>query len=243
MIKKIYKRLNSTNIKARQLLDKGEINDSVWIQAEDQYSGKGLGENIWESEQGKNITGSLVIFPASVSAENQFDLSIVTSLAVCDLLELFLGEVKIKWPNDIYVGTKKIAGLLVEHTLMGQEIKHSVLGIGLNINQETFQESIPNPISLKQLLGIEIDLEEVTDLLLNCLSLRLDQLEAGQAELMRGDYLNKLFRYREYAPYKAHNKWFRARIVGISKFGQLILETEKGEHLEFGFKEVEFIDD
>ncbi len=243
MVKKKYTRLDSTNKKARQLLELGEISSSAWIQADDQYMGKGLGENTWESEPGKNITGSMVIFPENVSPENQFDLSIVASLAICDLLELFLDNVKIKWPNDIYVDTKKIAGILVEHTILGKKICNSVLGIGLNINQVAFSIDIPNPVSLKQLVGLEMDLGEITDLLLDCINNRLDSLEAGKADLNRSDYLKRLFRFREYAPYQARKKWFKAQIIDVSRYGHLVLENEKGERTEFGFKEVEFIVD
>ena len=242
MIKKIYKRLDSTNLQARLLLERGEIKEPAWIQADEQYQGKGLGNNKWISEAGRNITGSVVVFPSNVLAENQFDLSVAISIAVCDLLELYLELIEIKWPNDIYSGGKKIAGLLIEHTIQGNAIKNSILGIGLNVNQLVFPNELPNPTSLRKDLGFEIEVEELSDLLLNFVNQRLDMIGEGNTDKLRDEYLKKLFRYMEFAPYKSGERWFRARITGVNSFGHLLMETEKGESLEFGFKEVEFID-
>lgn len=243
MEKKKYPRIDSTNGQARRMLEQGEINKTTWIQAEDQYQGKGQGKNSWESEPGQNVTGSLVIFPSGVLPENQFDLSIMASLAVCDMLELFLEKVQIKWPNDIYVGSKKIGGLLVEHSILGQEISNSIIGIGLNVNQESFHKDLPNPVSLKQIVGLEVDVEELVNLLLACFSERLKDLDDLKGAVYREEYKRKLYRFKEYAPYRSQNKWFQARIIDIGNFGHLVLETEKGERIEYGFKEVEFIED
>jgi len=151
--------------------------------------------------------------------------------------------VQIKWPNDIYAGKEKIAGILVEHSIIGKRIERSILGIGLNINQEIFPDNIPNPVSLKQLIGCDLQLEEITDLLLHFLGRRLNQLEKGRDELIRNDYLKQLYRYKEFAPYRVKNNWFRARIVDVKRYGHLVLETEDDKKLEFGFKEIEFIED
>lgn len=241
MIKNIYKQLDSTNKKAHQLVEQGEINNLAWIQTEDQYMGKGLGKNTWESQAGKNITGSLVVFPGDIEAAQQFDISIMASLAICDLLDLFLENVKIKWPNDIYAGSGKIAGLLIEHAILGKNVKHSILGVGLNVNQVSFSSEIPNPISMKLLMGEDFNLDEISDLLIACLENRLDQLEAGNCSKMREEYLKRLYKYMIFSPFKANDKWFRARIVSVDLYGNICLETEKGELREFGFKEVEFI--
>ncbi len=241
MIKKIYKRVDSTNSQARLLLERGEIIEPTWIQAEEQYMGKGLGKNVWESEAGKNITGSMLIFPDNIQADQQFDISILTSLALCDLLDLFLEDIKIKWPNDIYAGSGKIAGLLIEHAILGSKLQHSILGVGLNVNQLSFPEDLPNPVSLKLLLNKDLNLDEITSLLIACLENRLDQLETGHFDRMREEYLKRLYRYMEFAPYKSQEKWFKARIVNVDLFGNLMLETETGDIRKFGFKEVEFI--
>jgi BirA family biotin operon repressor/biotin-[acetyl-CoA-carboxylase] ligase len=242
MIKKIYKRLKSTNIKAQEILEKEAIMGQFWVQTDDQYQGRGLGSNSWISDAGKNITGSLVIYPDFLKADQQFELSVMASLAVRDLLNLFFDNVKIKWPNDILVNSNKIAGLLIEHSIIGDMIKHSIIGLGLNVNQEIFPDEIHDPISFKLLMPHEFDINEMTNLLLGCFDKRLMQLKNGHFDSLKQEYLQSLYRYKEFAPFKSNNLWFRARINGVDKFGQLILETETGEIKKFGFKEVEFID-
>ena len=242
MIKKIYKRLKSTNLKAQELVGKDPVADTIWIQADNQYQGKGLGANSWISDAGKNITGSLVINPDFLKADQQFELSIMASLAVRDLLKLFFDKVEVKWPNDILVNSKKIAGLLLENTIVGERISHSIIGIGLNVNQEIFPDEINDPTSFKLIIPNDFDIHEISNLLLACLENRMTQLESGHNDSLREEYLNSLYRYKEFAPYKSNEKWFRARIIGVDQYGQLILETETGESKKFGFKMIQFID-
>ena len=245
MIKKYYKRLDSTNVKAWKeisAISSGEaLPEPIWFQAEDQYKGKGLGENQWYSESGKNITGSLAFSPSFLGPDRQFEVSIAASLAVFDLLSLYVEDIRIKWPNDILVDSKKIAGLLVEHTLSGTKILNTVIGIGLNVNQDKFLREIPDAVSLGLLLGNHLNIEDLTDLLLSCLENRLEQLENSDFEKTRKEYKSKLFRFKEFAPFKSENKWFRGRINDIDKFGRLVIETEEGELKEFAYKEVEFM--
>lgn len=242
MEKKIYKRLGSTNVEAQDLVNKGLIRSTSWIQAGEQFLGRGMGRNKWYSEPDSNITGSLVVFPQYLRAEEQFEISIMASLAVSDLLMLYFDEVAIKWPNDILLTGSKIGGLLVEHSVIGQIISHSVIGIGLNVNQTTFPPGIPNATSFKLELDFDFDLNEVSDLLLQFLEKRLTQLENRESASMKEEYLRRLFRFKQFAPYKAGDKWFSARIIDVDQFGRLMLGSENGEILKFGFKEVEFID-
>lgn len=241
MIKKIYKSLTSTNCKAQELINQEEDPEVLWVQAHEQSEGRGLGSNEWLSEPGKNISGSLVIYPDFLKAGQQFEISITASLAVVDLLNMYFDDVKVKWPNDVLVNNKKIAGILIEHALVGEDIKYSIVGIGLNVNQEVFPDDIPNPVSIKQLLAYDVNLDELRELLLEFLANRFSQLENGHFDMMKRDYLKCLFRFKEFAPYKSGNKWLHARIMGVDSYGQLILETESGERKEFGFKEIEFI--
>lgn len=241
MIKKIYKSLSSTNVKARELLQEESLEPPYLIRAIDQYRGRGLGANFWESEAGKNITVSVVLSPA-IEASSQFEISVASSLAVCDLLNLYFDDVKIKWPNDILVDEKKIAGLLIEHSVTGDLIRNTIIGIGLNVNQLDFSPDIPNPISFKMIYGKDFNLEELLELLIQFLEKRLELTNKRQFDIHREIYLKNLFRYKIIAPYKADGKWINARINDVDEFGQLILENEAGETLKFGFKEVEFID-
>ena len=242
MDKKIFKSLESTNSKAQEMISAGEINDTFWLQAEDQTQGRGMGSNTWLSEPGKNITGSLVIFPSSLKAEEQFRISVLASLAVCDLLDLYFEDIRIKWPNDILLESSKAAGLLVENAIIGNYISHSVVGIGLNVNQLVFPADLGNATSFKQKMGLDFDLRELGDLLIEFLEGRMAHLENRKYSVMRDEYISKLFRYKEFAPYRSGSNWFRARIIDIDHFGHLVLESETGDINKFGFKEVEFID-
>ena len=242
MDKKIFERLDSTNNKAQELISNNEIKDICWVQAYDQILGRGMGKNTWFSEAGMNITGSLVVFPSFLKAEEQFSVSLIASLSICDLLDMYFDEVRIKWPNDILINGSKICGLLVEHAISGRNISHSIIGIGLNVNQRSFPPDIPGPTSFRQELGMEINLDELRDLLLDFLESRIARAEKGNFRMQRKQYLSKLYRYREFAPYRSGDEWFRARIIDIDRHGKLILETETGEISNYGFKEIEFID-
>jgi BirA family biotin operon repressor/biotin-[acetyl-CoA-carboxylase] ligase len=242
MEKKIFKSLDSTNSKAQEMISAGEINDTFWLQAEDQKQGRGMGSNTWLSEPGKNITGSLVIFPSSLKATEQFRISVLASLAVCDLMELYFENVSIKWPNDILLDGLKAGGLLVENAIMGNYISHSVVGLGLNVNQVVFPPELGNAASFKQKMGLDFNLTDLCDLLLEFLEGRMAHLENRKYSILKDEYASKLYRYKEFAPYRSKGIWFRARILDVDHFGHLILESETGDINNFGFKEVEFID-
>ena len=137
------------------------------IAAYEQTAGRGQRENIWLSEPGKNLTASIVLkhdgtILSRVSADNQFIISEMISKAVVGLLADYGVDARIKWPNDIYVGDKKICGILIEHTLRGSSIINSIIGVGLNVNQTEFDESLPNPTSLAAERNLEnFDLNEL----------------------------------------------------------------------------------
>ena len=132
-----------------QLIKNTEVAEGTVVLAKEQTSGRGQVNNTWESSYGDNLLMSIVLYPEFLHAGNQFLLSKFVSLAIVDFLSYYLENVTIKWPNDIYVGNKKIAGVLIENSLRGAFISSSVVGIGLNVNQTEFSSSIPNPTSLK----------------------------------------------------------------------------------------------
>ena len=121
----------------------------VW--AEYQTAGRGCGTNQWESERGKNLTFSILIHPKDLPATQQFHISMAISLAICEALEQYIGDVSIKWPNDIYWRNGKIGGILIENTLKGSIIMESIIGVGLNVNQRIFKSNAPNPVSMWQI--------------------------------------------------------------------------------------------
>ena len=157
---------------------------NIAVVAEYQTAGRGCGSNTWESERGKNLTFSVLLHPTEIPADCQFRISEAVSVAICETLErcfrplspadsspnLGEQEISIKWPNDIYVGDRKICGILIENQLRGRLISDSIVGIGLNVNQMEFRSDAPNPVSLAQLTGHEEDREALLQAFLQRLS-------------------------------------------------------------------------
>ena len=214
-----------------------------------QEEGRGQRGARWESEPDKNLTLSILLQPTILRPEEQFQLNKAVSLGVMEFVicvsSPFHGEVKIKWPNDIYLGNKKVAGILIENSVSGNSLQQSIVGIGINVNQDKFSANLPNPTSLKLIAGKEFDLEECLAQLCSCIEKRYLQLRASHFSQIDLDYLENLYRFGEWANYKykrdqGSNQSFNAKIIGVAKMGKLILETENGKILECDFKEVEF---
>ncbi len=235
------KSVPSTNTFALEMLKKEKVPEGTIIRADEQTQGRGHEGNHWESEAGKNLTFSVVLYPTFLDIEAQFMLSKITSLAIVDFLYSKTDHVTIKWPNDIYVKNDKIAGILIENSIIGVKFSHSVIGIGLNINQTHFTTNAPNPTSLEILTGTESDLEEVFRCICEKLERRYRQLVDNRVEEIDQEYLSNLFRYNAWFSYRYEREIFSAKIAGIDSFGALILETEKGEIRNFRFREVGYI--
>ena len=201
-----------------------------------QTAGKGCGTNSWESERGKNLTFSMLIHPDKIPANQQFRITEVVSVALCEMLESYIfNKVEIKWPNDIYVGDKKICGILIENRLQGNTIKDSIIGIGVNVNQTAFMSDAPNPVSIKQLTGIDTEIEEV-------LSVFLRRFESvSLRETASSDYRNRLFRRGKLSVYRDITDLFRAELLDVMADGHLLLRDTEGQERTYAFKEVEFV--
>jgi BirA family transcriptional regulator, biotin operon repressor / biotin---[acetyl-CoA-carboxylase] ligase len=186
--------LPSTNTYAASLLRDNELAEGTVIYTNHQSSGRGQGGNKWESEDGKNLLISIVLFPSMIIPAEQFHLSMAISLGICDFLDRYTSSVSIKWPNDIYVNNDKIAGILIENSIMGNLIEHTIAGIGINLNQKKFLSDAPNPVSLSNLTGKEYDLSECLIKLVSDLDKRYKSLIAGNAALIKAHYLSRLYR-------------------------------------------------
>lgn len=231
----------STNNYANQLLlTKAAIEGTV-VMTQFQTKGKGQQGNSWESEPGKNLLASYILQPKFLNAALQFYLSKTVSLALTDLLTEGNIEVSIKWPNDIYTGNKKIAGILIENSIVGSNLHSAIAGVGLNLNQTDFISGAPNPVSLTQLTGKDYNVEIIAEKLWEKLEIRYNQLKSGDFSSIDSAYLNRLFRYQTWAFYAKQGEVFEARITGTGQFGQLILEQKDGTKTEYLFKEVEFV--
>jgi BirA family biotin operon repressor/biotin-[acetyl-CoA-carboxylase] ligase len=204
----------------------------VW--ADYQTAGKGCGTNTWESERGKNLLFSILLHPEDIPVNRQFHISMAVSLAVCEALGRHIGDVSIKWPNDIYWRNGKICGMLIENTVQGSRIKESIIGVGVNVNQRVFHSQAPNPVSLWQICEHETDREQLLHDIL-----RYFENYIGQD--VRSRYLSMLYRRKGFHPYTDVNGAFMAELVDVEDDGHLVLCDEAGQQRRYAFKEVQFV--
>jgi BirA family transcriptional regulator, biotin operon repressor / biotin---[acetyl-CoA-carboxylase] ligase len=211
--------------------------------ADEQYAGRGQQNNTWLSERGSNLTCSVLLSPTFLSPERQFLLNQSISIAINDMLAQIIGPgAKIKWPNDIYVDHKKLGGILIENILRGSVFKHSIIGIGLNVNQTRFPEDVKNVTSIKQILHQDYDIQDVLQLLCCCIERRYLQLRGGKREAIERDYLNHLYRLNELHTFTVNGEVVSGVITGITKNGQLeVLIDQKLR--TYNIKEIAFVQD
>ena len=211
------------------------VEDMV-VCADYQTAGKGCGANTWESERGKNLTFSMLIHPKAIPANQQFHITEIVSVALCKTLQPYIyNKVEIKWPNDIYVGDRKLCGILIENRLQGNVIVDCIIGIGLNVNQRVFLSDAPNPVSMYQLTGQELDRDE----LLKAFIENLDQ--EWQNKTNGSEYRELLYRKGKDGLYEAKTGRFVAKLTDVLPDGRLLLVDEEGKEHTYAFKEVSFI--
>jgi BirA family biotin operon repressor/biotin-[acetyl-CoA-carboxylase] ligase len=237
------KEVDSTNNFLKNLLSNSKpLPEGTVIMAESQYAGRGQQQNQWHSEPGKNLTFSLLLRPGFLNTQNQFDLTRAISLGVYDALEPLLGgQLKIKWPNDIYYGDKKLGGMLIENIVQGSQIKNSVVGIGVNVNQENFPAGAVNATSLKQILHADYDLKVLLSDISRYIEAYYLNLKAGKIDFVRKTYLSRLYWLNELKRFKANEEIFEATIIAVKENGLLIVKNNNGTEAEFSLKEIEFL--
>jgi BirA family biotin operon repressor/biotin-[acetyl-CoA-carboxylase] ligase len=237
--------VDSTNTYLWELVSKTNPTEGTAVWADTQTAGRGQIGSRWESKAGENLTVSFLFIPRFVQVQAQFVLNQIASLAVRDTLLLYgLAPelVRIKWANDVYVGHKKIAGILIENVLQAPQLKYTVIGIGLNINQLEFSPDLSKATSLQIETRVPQLVEHVLSDLCLCLERRYLQLRAGKYTTILADYLACLYQYQTLATYfiPSQNRQIVGKIVGISDIGKLIIATET-ETLYFAIKEIQFL--
>lgn len=207
-----------------------------------QIAGRGQQGNRWASEPGKNMTFSMIFTPDFLSAGDQFYLLQAVSLAVADTLREYGLDPRIKWPNDIYVGERKIAGLLIENDVCGMHLARSIAGIGLNVNQREFPAWVPNPTSVLLETGRQTDLAGLLEKLYFNLSRRYGSLERREVRTLSRDYLDALYRLGTPHRYSTpEGGVFEGVIRGVGPAGELHVEhLPDGGMRTYLFKEIEF---
>ncbi|MBP5206602.1 MAG: biotin--[acetyl-CoA-carboxylase] ligase [Bacteroidales bacterium] len=213
---------------------------ALW--ADFQTAGRGMGANHWFSDAGKNLLVSFYFEPG-IPAERQFLFNQYFSVCTRDFIAQYADDVAIKWPNDIYIGGKKVAGILIEHTLSGGRIAHTIAGIGVNINQECFPEDIPHPTSLLLETGKTYDICSFLESYRHWLQQHYGMLQTDEASALqlKERYMSQLFQRGERRPYLIHGEQREAVITDIDDFGRLQLEDISGKLHTCGTKEVVFL--
>ena len=219
---------NSTNTLLKELIAKGQEPDFIY--AGYQTAGRGQTGNSWESEKGKNLICSILLPPN----KNLYFLNIAVSVAI---LRLFDEPLTIKWPNDIYWKDKKLAGILLENAIIGNEVKYTIAGIGLNVNQTEFVSDAPNPVSLKQISGKEYAIDSLMQDLLEAVHTVLNEPE----EAVWSEYKAHLYRREGSWPFADHNGTFEAQIEDVLPSGEIVLRDKNGQLHTYGFKQIKYI--
>lgn len=232
----------STNSYIEQLVQEGKaLEEFTVVSAIKQYSGRGQRGNSWESEEGKNLTFSFVIYPNHIPVNRQFIISKAISVAIKEILSCYADGFTIKWPNDIYWNDKKIAGILIEHTIVNDKIDKTIVGVGININQQKFISDAPNPVSLINIIGVETDKEEVLERVMSRFIDIYNKLKEGKTYRLDDNYINSQYRLRRKEKYRDKDGEFEAVITSIEDNGLLTLTDTIGEERKYWFKEVEYI--
>lgn len=208
--------------------------------ANKQLKGRGQQNKNWESEPYKNLTISVFVNDFNLKINEQKYLNFAVSLSIFDVLKNNkIPNIFIKWPNDIMAVNKKVCGILIENTFKGNKIKNSIIGIGLNVNQEQFPKFIKNVSSLKNLTHKEFNIDVLLTEIVNSLKERIQFLSDRKFSDLENEYLDVLYKKNIATMFKDSNDvLFMGVIKGISSDGNLLIELEDETIKEFGLKEV-----
>jgi BirA family biotin operon repressor/biotin-[acetyl-CoA-carboxylase] ligase len=238
-----FDEINSTNVFLYdKISENNDISDMVVVAAH-QTAGRGMDKNRWESEAGKNLLFSIALNVNFLEAENQFKISQAVSVAIVETLSQFVDDKRlfIKWPNDIYFGDKKLAGMLIQNTIEGRMMGVSIIGIGLNVNQIEFSKDIPNPISLKMISGQDFDLDNLLNQLVSSIKTKVESLryKENQNEINE-KYVSRSYRFGIWSDYFYQNQVKSMIINGFDKYGRLLLHDKEGAEIICDVKELQF---
>ena len=233
---KWFKTIDSTNNRIAR--DKDGLADRTVYMTDFQTAGKGQRGNGWESAKGENLLFSILFKPTDITAEEQFVISQAVTLGIVGYVRSKGIGARIKWPNDIYVGDRKICGILIENSVNGHELGSSIVGIGFNLNQLTFSPEIPNPVSLSSLTDVRYDLKEELLALLRCIFEEYDRRSPQTGER----YTALLYRLGQPSTFidTASGAAFTGTIRGVDKTARVLIDTEEGEKA-FAFKEIQYV--
>ena len=233
--------LPSTNKYATEMLSKSNPAEGTVISTYNQYDGRGQIDSSWESAPNRNFSISVILYPNFLQPTQQFELNKAISLGVCSFLtEQLKSKVHIKWPNDLYVSDKKIGGILIQNSISSNQIKSSIIGIGINVNQKIFKHA-PNATSLSLQANKFFDLNTLRIKLFAALEYYYIMLKAGSFKSLHEEYLENLLNYKIEALYQnTKGERFLGTVVGVDDFGKILIVIN-GVERTFNIKEIQLI--
>jgi BirA family biotin operon repressor/biotin-[acetyl-CoA-carboxylase] ligase len=236
-----FDEIDSTNVYAIDLLSKTNPPHGFCIFTDFQTAGKGQIGRSWHSLKGKNILASWILHFNDFLIEDQFLLSMAISLSISDVLRKFHLPAIVKWPNDIFIGNEKIAGILIQNMIRGNLIKSSVVGCGLNVNQLEFPAGIGNPTSLAILTGQKWNRKELLGECTQSILDRTHNLAKSSWQVLKTEYLQRMFLFGEWHDFTLDDGTIlHAKIIDVSDSGQLIVLDKTGRKLSFGIKQIAY---
>lgn len=231
--------VTSTSSYLKNFSNVKSLEDGTTVYVDFQSAGRGQRGNSWESARGENLMFSTILYPKGLKADRPFIISQIISLAIKDVLDNYTSDISVKWPNDIYWKEKKITGILIENDITGGEVNRMIIGVGLNLNQDTFKSNAPNPVSLKQITGDSYNVEDILAQIIGRMLFYYAQLDFP--ETIRTQYKASLFRKEGFHLFADSETSFLARIHDVEDSGLLVLKLESGEIRKFAFKEIRYI--
>ena len=209
-----------------------------------QSAGKGMGENVWESERGKNLLFSLLVHPLWLGIQKQYLMSMVQAVSLWEALSDYVENptlLTIKWPNDIYYKDCKLSGTRIDLNLQGMKIQDMVIGTGVNVNQLHFTGTAPNPVSLSQISGLTYSLSQILGSIIDAFERNYALLRSGAEQYIIRCYHEHLYRRVGMYRYRDIHGEFQAEMVGVASNGILTLRRADGTLSKYEFKELSIV--
>ncbi len=238
-----YEQLDSTQLELERLIENQNLAEGTVVTCKHQFNGKGLAENTWSSEAGKNITMSLLLKPKTILIKEQFIISQIIALSIYDFLkEISIENIQIKWPNDILINEKKVAGVIIKNSVSQQKIHQSIIGIGINVNQSQFDDELKNATSIYIQQNQFYNIFELQSSLLQKIEQYYLKIKGGERKKIQEEYVNKLFKYKEFSLFydNINKNEFIGKIMGTDDIGRLVLMSNN-ELKYFQMKEIKYL--
>lgn len=234
--------IDSTNSYLKKLAQKSDLDTFTVVVAEHQTEGRGQMGTNWVSDYGKNLTFSILIKFKEFEIAYQFYLSMAVSLGLLEVLKKRVDvSLFIKWPNDILAENDKVAGILIENVLKGNFIRQSIIGMGINLNQESFPKDIENVTSLKNISGTHFNADQLLNKIVNSISYYVQFIEKKEFVFLKKCYMKTLYKFQKPSMFvDANDELFLGKIIDVEESGRLIIELENETTRKFSLKEVKF---